>query len=341
MQPAYWQSKWKRESWMRVLFGQTLRHSQELLTCFVEKWISSQEAIPVSPSQQQDSEKALKTQDTFSRIYAKLSRQSSLPFASSRMSQDTSVWDSRTFTKAYEVWVTELRRDCLQRRKLAHLTKENGCSSWPTAHGNCVTGAGTQGREGGENLQTTVATWATPTSRDHKDGACANVPTNCLLGRQVLRTQPGQTSSSDGQNSHPLWRTPANQAAGVKVDRLQGDLGSRLYDKETGRNAQYGLEQQVETMWHTPHGIANTDKSGKRSGPSGNELGRQANRQMWPTARASDGPDESSHARTWSGTDYNLHNASRDWSNNSKGKRLNALFVEWLMGVPLGWTSIE
>lgn len=39
---------------------------------------------------------------------------------------------------------------------------------WPTPHSNCHTGAGTQGRQGGENLQTAV-TWPTPTSRDWKD----------------------------------------------------------------------------------------------------------------------------------------------------------------------------
>ena len=38
---------------------------------------------------------------------------------------------------------------------------------WPTPHRNCSTGAGTQGREGGKNLQT-AATWPTPASRDYR-----------------------------------------------------------------------------------------------------------------------------------------------------------------------------
>lgn len=41
-------------------------------------------------------------------------------------------------------------------------------AGWPTAHANASTGAGTQGREGGANLQT-VAGWATASSRDWKD----------------------------------------------------------------------------------------------------------------------------------------------------------------------------
>ena len=38
---------------------------------------------------------------------------------------------------------------------------------WPTPLSNCHTGAGTQGRQGGENLQTAV-TWPTPKATDYK-----------------------------------------------------------------------------------------------------------------------------------------------------------------------------
>ena len=52
--------------------------------------------------------------------------------------------------------------------------------------------------------------WATPTTRDHKDGnaaSCQNVPINCLLGRQVhLSGSPAETASSDQLNpAFSLW----------------------------------------------------------------------------------------------------------------------------------------
>lgn len=63
--------------------------------------------------------------------------------------------------------------------------------------------------------------WATPTSRDHKDGACADqdVPTNALLGRQTARWFPsgppapttprdGPASSPSGPTSPRRWSTP-------------------------------------------------------------------------------------------------------------------------------------
>jgi hypothetical protein len=41
----------------------------------------------------------------------------------------------------------------------------------------------------GQCVAMNVAGWATPTTRDHKDGGyCPNVPENALLGRQVWRT---------------------------------------------------------------------------------------------------------------------------------------------------------
>ena len=42
----------------------------------------------------------------------------------------------------------------------------NAYSSWPTATSSMTTGAGSEGREGGLNLQTAVSAWPTPTGQD-------------------------------------------------------------------------------------------------------------------------------------------------------------------------------
>lgn len=68
-------------------------------------------------------------------------------------------------------------------------------------------------------------------------------PMSCGCSETGLcRTQPNE----HGESCHPDWRTPAAQDPGIKAERLIGDLGGRLYDKHTGRNCQYGLNQQVE-----------------------------------------------------------------------------------------------
>jgi hypothetical protein len=64
------------------------------------------------------------------------------------------------------------------------LTDAVDLASWPSPKASNTTGAGTRG-DGGDNLQT-VASWATPTVRDHKDGASdGTAPVNGLLGRQT------------------------------------------------------------------------------------------------------------------------------------------------------------
>lgn len=85
---------------------------------------------------------------------------------------------------------------------------------------------------------------------------------------------------------------------------------------------------------------------------------------LLPTPRASDAPEASSHARTWSSTDNNLHNVTRNeqwgdyadainrWAHtigrtpppptetSPKGKpRLSPRFEEWMMGLPDGWIT--
>jgi len=90
-------------------------------------------------------------------------------------------------------------------------------ASWPTPNHN-GTGAGTQGREGGANLQT-AASWATPTQRDHKDGSSVGTaPTNCLLGRQVWMAHwnsPRGSAEKMGRPREKDWGDLQAQATGA------------------------------------------------------------------------------------------------------------------------------
>jgi hypothetical protein len=60
-------------------------------------------------------------------------------------------------------------------------------SAWPTPTANCVTGAGTSGREGGMNIQTAVAaaTWPTPTANQF-EGGC---PVKLLERREAMKAK--------------------------------------------------------------------------------------------------------------------------------------------------------
>lgn len=232
---ASWSRIWKRNDWTQRLFGQT--YSPSTASRGVESWIGSLAATRASRSVTQASDLEPMTHAT-SGLTSPESSQMSLPgFASSRTSVLICDLDSVKSPETFKAWATRLRQHCLQRRKSVLLTAGNDCSSlpwqtpnaaaeapnlgsnikrgpksllaqaqaaWPTATSNMHTGAGTQGRNGGMNLQTATAQWATPTSRDWKDGSdpSSAVATNSLLGRQAPRTQMhGDECSQSGQTS--------------------------------------------------------------------------------------------------------------------------------------------
>jgi hypothetical protein len=88
-------------------------------------------------------------------------------------------------------------------------------------------------------------------------------------------------------------------------------------------------------MWPTPHGMCADNP--RRPGPSGNELGRAVNRAarltkdgLWTTPTADD-------------TGYRKDQYAQGGTalSTQAGGSLNPLWVEWLMGFPIGWTDCE
>ena len=65
-------------------------------------------------------------------------------------------------------------------------------TNWPTPRAQ---EPGSTSENYGKGLKNTAENWATPTTRDWKDSANANVPTNSLLGRQAPRSMKNGTES--------------------------------------------------------------------------------------------------------------------------------------------------
>jgi hypothetical protein len=93
-----------------------------------------------------------------------------------------------------------------------------------------------------------------------------------------------------------LWRSPSAQEAGIKTERLEGELGHRMYDKDTGRLAQHGLNQQAE-LWQTPN-VPNGGRSAAHAEMVGNtayhegkkvQLGLEHQTRMWISPKAPSG----------------------------------------------------
>jgi DNA (cytosine-5)-methyltransferase 1 len=141
-----------------------------------------------------------------------------------------------------------------------------------------------------------------------------------------------------------LWRTPSAQASGILPERLETKSGNapkrgeRLYDKRTGRNAQFGLEQQVR-FWPTP-----TASEGTGAQPNTGRTGGKSLREavMYPTPTASMYKGSSAAALTRAnGRDRSNDRLDHCLQASEGSGSLNPNWVEWLMGFPIGHTDLK
>jgi len=127
--------KWKRDSWMRVLFSRT--SSSFRIENYVTKLPSSVQGSLANHSVVQENDKQQKTNDTCglgSQMELQLCDHdmSSLKMSkeSSQLKQQT---ENRYLNMSSETWkkeVTRVRGEYSQRLKSVHHTKEKECSSW-------------------------------------------------------------------------------------------------------------------------------------------------------------------------------------------------------------------
>lgn len=109
-----------------------------------------------------------------------------------------------------------------------------------------------------------------------------------------------------------LWPTPVADDTGIRKAKY----------KQGGTPLSYAVR-----LWPTPHGF------GHGNGPSGNELGRAVNQEMFPTPTARDWKSGKASQAT-------MEKNSRTLSEQIGGS-LNPDWVAWLMGWPLGWTNLQ
>lgn len=130
-----WSRRWKRAEWLRVLYSQTLRLS--IQPHFGESYAASLADTPVRAKVEPDSECVNSMRDSFGRILSGVSAQLTLFSASSKTSKTTSEDLSPEFWQAYEIWVTQLRRESTARLRLGLHIYGRESSSWqlPTQNG--------------------------------------------------------------------------------------------------------------------------------------------------------------------------------------------------------------
>lgn len=298
--PQSWRLAWKRKRWIRVLSGATLEHSTA--SRGVESWIASLADIRVSHSQAQESDLVKMIRDTYGLRSVESLRRSNLASCSSRMSQVISHSDSPTFSEIYKKWVSDVRLDCLRRRKSARRIDANDSlfSAWPTvtaqAEARVLTGA-PRGSRKNPTIMDAVENWPTPRAAcpgSRKEGT----------GGKVLEEQ--------AQN----WPTPMaedSQDAG-------SPNGMKTLARET-KNFQISHQDQETSTYGEEF--------------SSHILNWPQRSQNWQTPAACDGEGGTLEIREEAAGKYKLGDQV------GSRKRLNPIFTEWMMGWPRGWTDFE
>jgi hypothetical protein len=333
----------------------------------LDKWTSYLEDSRANPSALLESVKQLKTQDTSFLPSPEESKPVNLEFVFSKTSKESSPVKQPTesqfssmSSEHWKKWITEQRQEYSQRKKSAHLIRENESSSWPTPTIAEVSGGMRldqikSGKWHNIQLREKIAlmeekkqeeNWPTPTAvnrvRDEE------TMEKCLKFRQ-----------SHGKTSVPLYleekviREPQNWATPNTMDVLPVRTPEKLA-KAKKKGGCKNLREEVMQPQNWPTATTrdwkdtNATVPPSRANPSKQTLGQRVahvglqdqaslnttgkNQESWSTPQA----------RDWKGAEgraYKGQTKDLPAQTETTGK-LNPNWVEQLMGLPVGWTDL-
>jgi hypothetical protein len=301
---------------------------------------SSLAVILASLSQQQESDLEKKIPDTSGLTLKKSSEQLDLFGASLKTSKDTSLSDSEKSLATWKALVIQRRGEYSRRVKSAHLIRESESTSWPTPRVSSANGPSQSEIEMGnpkKRLETEVIVreptqWPTPATRDHHaQGLNHNTATrSSSLATVIQKGNPAR-----------MWPTPTATNNGPGLD------------KNNPRGIQQGNALATAVLWEskgwpTPI-VQDSDKATKkmRKNHQNNLTAVVFDQESFPTPSARDWKDRPGMAKTAINPDGSerkrndqLARAVYGTENPISGQ-LNPDWVEWLMGVPIGWTALD
>ena len=363
-----WSQRWSRVTWFQHLSGRILKPSQH--TSFETQLTSSLEDILASRLAWQEERKPLTIPDTSSPTSSTMCEQLDLLSASSRMSKDTSIEDSNQSSKTWKAQVTIQRGEYSQRKKLAHLTKGNASSSWATP--NTMDSLPQRSEEALKRQATTTRDGrAKPANlreqvneRSMEIYAEKKYP---LLFPNGNNLWPTPVAQDDNKSPEAHMRMKANMKGGprYKPTSLQvmvkgiekglwptPTLHGNYNRKGASQNSGDGLETAVKKeLWPTPTamtggtGVAPSHENGGHGwniGAAVNDSLSDNPKRNWPTPRASEYKDcgpvgSKSHTHM----DKKNYLCAKTKQEDKPTGCLNPTWVEWLMGVPTGWTELD
>lgn len=268
-----------------------------------------------------DASSVIKTHAISGHISPVSSERSNRVSASSKTLAGIYDWDSNKSTMTFDQWVIALRQDCLRRKKSVRPTSVNASSSWLTPRAQesgekqetFLKRMGDRTERCSSSLMAQTALWPTATATDARV-KYARSPDKMIRKdrRNVLRT-PGLAETVLQPKDFPYSKEDLNLAKQGQPYRTARVHWPTPRAQEPGStSSDHGLSlNEASKMWATP--TARDWKDGtlkETSVPTNGLLSRQAPRTDLGGSASSNAP-----------------------------RTLNPLFVEALMGWPIGWTD--
>ena len=291
--PTFWRRAWKRAPWIRRLCGRISEPSTAARG--VKRWIASLRDIPASPSARRVAAAGRMILATCGPKSTESFRRYVPPSSFWRMSQGTLDLGLEPSLEISGDQATELRRLSSERRTWAHPISGNGCSSlqWQTAGAKDVDSAG--GPNQPSLTRDIRENWATPTKSPQ--------------GGRFQYSMDGK-GGMDTASQVEHWPTPTDKSGDQTVKNPTPG--------QTGGTTLGGAARFLFSL-----SDLEIPKPGPESLPSD-----PTSRRQWHTPKTPTGGGVASRKATGGG-ERKLEDQVQE---AQTGKRLNPIFVFWLMG---------
>ena len=336
-----WLQKWKRDLWTALLFGRILKpsHSQS----FTDAWTSSLAVTLVSHLAPQGSDLEQPIPDTSGHSSQTEFALCDLECVSSRTSRDTLPSDSERSLENWKKLVIRRRGEYSQRVKLAHHTRGNECSSWPTIRASEYKDTGPIGSKSHDHMLgkrylcavVKDVNWLTPaTVQIQRADMQKRIDYRASIGRQYV---PGSLEEQMQTHGLPAPVNPSTDGSRQESWATPSTMMGSMYPEQNAHKRN-SPSLATQAAWATPSTMdhINVVRKPEERSQAANKGGCKNLREevhQWATPRL--GGEEKAETRLARGKDIGLHGQVGAMKNSAK---LNPRWVETLMGLPIGWT---
>lgn len=318
------------------------------------EWTSLWPVTPASHFQQPGSDSEQKTLATSGHTSPDQYELFDLDYASLKMSKATSPSDSERSLESWNKLVTRRRGEYSARVKSGRLTRESGCSFWPTPQTSDQKGAASSDRPAHRKQLRDVkhglglpapANWPTPDASNHRDGEVLRKDNNLEQGGfhgvslHHAMTKYGQAAPANWSTPNTMDTLPPKSPEGIqrvlthdgrKNRKSTGNLREDVVQFGLPAPANPSTDGSRQGLWRTPSVAEEKNQNTSTQIYLQNQVG--ATPKAWATPIMGD-----SHlASTPKVAQKRIEEGKVTLSRQNPGK-LNPRWVETLMGLPVGW----